>query len=204
MLKKYSVLIGVICSGILLLIATSLYPGGSWSDKNMVGFDWTKNFISNLFAPIALNGSLNPSRNWANAGMIFLSLSLALFFIDFSKKIPRKGASNVIKYWGAGSAICTFLIATPWHDIMVTIASTMFLLAFFYITVFVLKSRLHLFKFLCIICLLIFYYTLYLYGAGDFAWLPIMQKITFASAIGVILLLQHFTQKEDFQHLISS
>ena len=95
----------------------------------------------------------------------------------------------------------TFLIVTPLHDTMVTIASTMFLVSIFYITVFILKSRLHLLKFLCVICLLIFYYTLYLYGSGNYVLLPIMQKITFVSTIILILGLKYFTKMEDFDHI---
>jgi len=201
MLKKYSVLLGVIISVSLLLIAATVYPGGSLFEKNSIGFDWTKNFISNLFASKAVNGSDNPSRIWADAGMIFLSISFAIFFINFSKKIPQKNAANVIKYLGAGNMLFNFLIVTPLHDLMVTIASTLFLVSLFYITVFILKSRLLLFKFACIICLLIFYYTLYLYGSGHWDYLPIMQKVTFVSSILLVLGLEYFTKSEDFEHI---
>lgn len=198
MLKKHSVLIGTTVSLSLLFIAMMVYPGGSVFDKNAVGFDLTKNFISNLFGEKALNGSDNPARYWADAGMIFLAVSFAMFFMRFSEKIPQKSAANVIKYAGAGGMIFTFLVITPLHDIMVTIASTMFLLSIFYITVFVLKSKLHFLKVLCVISMLIFYLTLYLYGFGDLVYLPIMQKITYFSMIILILLLDYFTTKEDF------
>lgn len=201
MLKRHSVFIGIIAALLLLTIAMMVYPGGSMFDKNSVGFDLTKNFISNLFGEQALNGADNPSRYWADAGMIFLAVSFAMFFIRFSERIPQKSAANVIKYAGAGGMFFTFLIVTPLHDIMVTIASTMFLLSIFYITVFILKSRLHIFKFLCVGCMLIFYYTLYLYGSGNFDSLPIMQKITVISMIMLILALEYFTKKEDFEHI---
>ncbi len=201
MLKKYSVLIGIAISVFLLLIATMVYPGGSLFDKNYIGFDWSRNYISNLFAAKAVNGSDNPSRIWADGGMIFLAVGFAIFFINFSKKIPAKGAANIIKYLGASGMLFTFLIVTPWHDIMVTIASTMFLVSIFYITVFILKSGLQLFKFMCIIFLLIFYYTLYLYGSGSYGLLPVMQKITFITTIILIVTLEYFTKKEDFQHI---
>lgn len=203
MIKKYSVLIGIIISILLLLIAILLYPGGSLFDKNSVGFEWSKNFISNLFAAKAINGSDNPSRIWADSGMIFLGVSFAIFFIRFSKKIPTKSAANVIKYLGVAAMLFKFLIVTPLHNIMVTISSTLYLVCIFYITVFILKSKLHLFKFLCIICLVIFYYSLYLYGSGDYTFLPIMQKVTFLSTIILILCLEYFTKKEDFQHIIT-
>lgn len=204
MLKKYSVLLGIIISVSLLLIATMVYPGGSLFDKNSVGFNWTKNFISNLFPAKAVNGADNPSRIWADAGMIFLALSFAIFFIHFSKKIPQKGAAGIIKYFGAAGMLFTFLIVTPLHDIMITISSTIFLVSMFYITVFILKSRLHLFKLLCVLFLLIFYYTLYLYGFRKYDLLPIMQKIIFISCIILVLALEHFTKKEDFEHIKTS
>ncbi|MER0441687.1 hypothetical protein [Emticicia sp. W12TSBA100-4] len=198
MLKRHSVLIGISASLLLLSIAMMVYPGGSVLDKNSVGFDLTKNFISNLFGAKALNGSDNPARFWADAGMIFLAVSFAMFFMRFSEKIPQKSAANVIKYAGAGGMIFTFLIVTPLHDIMVTIASTLFLLSIFYITVFVLKSKLHFFKILCVIGMLNFYFTLYLFGFGDLVYLPTMQKVTYFSMIILVLLLDYFTTKQDF------
>ena len=142
MLKKYSILLGIIISISLLLIATLYYPGGSQFDKTSIGYDWKNNYISNLFSEKAVNGSDNTSRFWAIGGMIFLSASFAIFFIEFSKKIPAKGAAKIIKYFGASAMLFTFLIVTPLHDIMITIASTMTLVSIFYITVFVFKSML--------------------------------------------------------------
>src|SRR6188768_3918488 len=101
MLKKYSILLGIIISISLLLIATAYYPGGSQADKASIGYDWKNNYISNLFSEKAINGSDNASRYWAIGGMFFLSASYAIFFIDFSKKIPAKGAAKIIKYVGA-------------------------------------------------------------------------------------------------------
>lgn len=199
MLRKYAVLIGIIIAVALLLTATFLYPGGSLFDRQSAGFSWSKNFISNLFGAKAVNGEDNPARFWADAGMIFLAVSFALFFIGFSRKIPVKSASSVVKYLGTAGMLCTFLIVTPLHDVMITAASTLFLVSLFYITVFILKSKLHLFKPLCIICLLIFYYTLYLYGLRKYGLLPLMQKITFASTIILIVILEYFTKKEDFE-----
>ena len=125
-------------------------------DKNAIGFDWTKNFISNLFAAKALNGYENPSRIWAYLGMILLPLSYAIFFINMSKKIPEKNAGHILKYGGAVNILCMFLIVTPLHDLMLNISITLFWTCIVVFTVFILKTRLHLFKFLCVICLLIF------------------------------------------------
>ena len=48
MIKKYLVLIGMTISVILLLIAISIYSGGTYQDKNSVGFDWSKKLYQQL------------------------------------------------------------------------------------------------------------------------------------------------------------
>ena len=201
MIKKYSVLIGVVISLILMIIATSIYPGGSMFDKNSVGFDWTKNFISNLFATKALNGSENSSRIWACLGMIILPFSYAIFFINMSKKIPEKNAANILKYGGAVNILFMFLIVTPLHDLMLNISITLFWTCIFIVTVFILKTRLHLFKFFCVVCLVIFYYSIYLWATSDWDLLPTMQKVNFINSTLLILGLEYFTKQEDFAHI---
>lgn len=203
MIKKYSVLTGVIISFVLMFIAISVYPGGSMFDKNSVGFDWSTNFISNLFATKTLNGAENPSRIWAYIGMIILPISYALFFINISKKIPDKKAGNLIKYFGVANVLCMFLIVTPLHDLMLNISISLFWTCIVIITVFILKTKLHLFKFFCIVCLVIFYYSIYLWAISDWDLLPTMQKLNFINSTLLILGLEYFTKQEDFAHIKS-
>ncbi|NEU06910.1 hypothetical protein GZH53_01180 [Flavihumibacter sp. R14] len=202
MLQKHAILLGIIISVILLTTAASNYPGGSPADKSSIGYSWENNFISNLFGERALNDAPNTARYWAVSGMIFLSIACSIFFVEFSGKIPAKGAASVIKYFGIAGMLFTALIATPFHDIMITIASTIFLLSMFYVTVFVFKSRLHLFKFLCALYLLSFYSTLIVFSSGYFLeYLPIIQKVLFANTILLILGLHYFSKAEDFKNL---
>lgn len=201
MLKKYSVLICTLLSILLLIKASLVYPGGTFFDKHTVGFDWTKNFISNLFGAKAMNGMDNPARIWAVIAMAIHSIGDGLFFIHMSKKIPSKHTATVLKTIGAVNILFNFLIATPLHDSMITISSSLSLVALFYITVFILKTRLHLFKVALILCLLTFYYTLYLYGAGDAQQLVIMQKVSMICAMLLVLTLEYFTSAKHFEHL---
>lgn len=198
-MRRYSVLICVVISVLLLVIATLLYPGGSILDKNSVGFDWSKNFFSNLFSPRALNGRDNPSRIWALVGMIFNSIGYGLFFIHTSQKTPQKHTAWVLKTVGVVNMVFTFLIATPLHDIMVTVSSTLTMLGLFYITVSILKTKLHWLKLFCIGSLLVFYSTLYLYGAGDWELLAVMQKVTFVCFMLLVLTIEYFTKGENFR-----
>lgn len=199
MVQKYSVLICVISSVLFLVIATFLYPGGSILDKNSEGFDWSKNFFSNLFLAKALNGAVNPSRIWALIGMVFNSIGYGLFFIHTARKIPHNHTRLVLKSIGAVNMLFTFLIATSLHDIMVTVSSTLTMLGLFYITVFILKTQLHWLKFFCIASLLLFYSTLYLFGAGDWGLLAVMQKISFICFGFLVLTIEYFTSAEDFK-----
>ena len=201
MIKKYAVLTGVVISLVLMMIAISVYPGGSMFDKNSVGFEWSTNFISNLFATKALNGAENPSRIWAYTGMIILPISYAIFFINMSKKIPDKKAGNLIKYLGVTNVLCMFLIVTPLHDLMLNISISLFWTCIVIITVFILKTKLHLFKFFCIVCLVIFYYSIYLWAISDWDLLPTMQKLNFMNSTLLILALEYFTKQENFAHI---
>jgi hypothetical protein len=201
MIKKYSVLIVVTISLIFLVIGISIYPGGSMFDKNSIGFDWTKNFISNLFGAQALNGVENKSRIWAYLGMILLPISYAIFFVNMAKKLPDRNAGYILKYGGLANIICMFLIVTPLHDLMLNISISLFWTCIVVITVFIFKSRLHLFKFLCIACLLFFYYSIYSWAISDWDILPMMQKVNFINSTLLILGLEYFTKQEDFAHI---
>ena len=197
MVKKYSVLRCFVISVIFIIIATLVYPGGSLLDKNSIGVDLSKNVLSNLFAPKALNGSENPGRIWALIGMAFHSVGYGIFFINMSKKIPSRQWANILKFIGATNMLLIFLIATPLHDLG-TISIILTLLGLFTITVFILKSKLHLLKFCCIICLLTFYCFFSLFGFGYLGLAVIMQKVYNLSSMLLVLGLEYFTRYEDF------
>lgn len=201
MIKKHSVLITVTISLVFLAIAILIYPGGTYQHKNSIGFDWTENYISNLFQTKALNGARNPSVIWAYFGMFFYSISCAIFFVNMSKKIPEKNAVNIIKYAGVLTLPFTFLIVTPFHDLLLTISSFLFWTCIVCITVFIFQTRLHFFKFYNVICLVIFYFAVYIHATNNWDLLPIVQKVNTISSILLILGLDYFTRKEDFAHI---
>ncbi len=197
MVKKYSVLICMVISVILLAIAILVYPGGSLLDKNSIGFGWSKNFISNLFETKAINGSENPGWIWALIGMAFHSVGYGIFFINMSKKIPSIKSAKILKFIGVTNIIFIFLIATPLHDLG-TISIILTLLGLFTITVFILKSKLHFFKFSSIICLLTFYCFFFFFGFGYLGLAMILQKLYNISSMLLVLGLEYFTKYEDF------
>jgi hypothetical protein len=197
MIKKYSVLICLVISVILIVIATTVYPGGSLLDKNSKGFDWSKNYISNLFETKAINNSENPSRTWATIGMAFHSIGYGIFFINMSKKIASIKWANILKFIGASNIVFIFLIATPLHDLGV-LSIILTLIGLFSITVFIFKSKLHFLKFCCIICLLTYYCFFTFFGFGYLSLSIIMQKVYIISSMLLVLGLEYFTKHEDY------
>ena len=200
MVRKHSVLLGITLAIAFLLISTAFYPGGSQHDANAPGFNWQHNYLSNLLNPIAVNKLDNPAYPWAVAGILFLCIAVAVFFVRFSKKIPLKSAANVIKYAGAGGMIFAVLAATPWHDLAVMVSGTLLLLSLFYITVFTFKSGLHLLKAFSVVCLLVLYGCSFVYYTSThLEWLPILQKTSLVMNLIWILALEYATESEDFQ-----
>ena len=204
MIKKYSILIGISIGTLLLIISTIFYPGGTYENINSEGYDWANNYISNLLRPLAVNGEENTARPFAIFGVLFLTASFGIFFVNFSGKIKIRSASFVIKYLGIIETIFGFITVVPaMHDIMVTLSSILTLLIFFYITVMVIKSKLTLMKIMSIVFLLTFYFGAYMYFSRfQLEYMPIMQKVIFAMKITWVLSLQYLTHKEDFEHII--
>jgi hypothetical protein len=95
----------------------------------------------------------------------------------------------------------TFLTITSLHDTMLIISTALFWTCLVITSIFILKTKLHLFKFFCITILLVFYYSVYLWAISDWHLLPIMQKVNFATSTLLILGLEYFTKKEDFAHI---
>ena len=177
-----------------------VYPGGSRFDKNSAGFQWTENYISNLFGTRAVNGAINVSQPWAILSMLFLSASFGLFFYDFSKRIDSATSRNIIRYCGMGSVLFGFLAVTPYHDTMVTISDVFSLVSIFYITVFVFTSKLHVHKVLCCLFLVSLYFLTFIYYSGSFPHaLAIIQKINLAISITWMLSLQYFSGTDSFK-----
>lgn len=204
MTKKYSILIGIIVGTLLLIVSTIYYPGGTYENINSEGYDWANNYISNLLRPLAVNGEENTARPFAIFGVLFLTASFGIFFVNFSNRIKIRSASLVIKYLGIMATIFGFITVVPaMHDIMVTLSSILTLLIFFYISVMVVKSKLTLMKIMSIVFLLTFYFGAYMYFSRyQLEYMPIMQKIIFTMKITWVLSLEYLTRKEDLEHIV--
>jgi len=199
-LQKHLVLLGIIVALSLLIIATLFYPGGSTYDIGAAGFDWAHNYISNLFSPRAVNSVKNASQPWAIAGMFVLSLSIVVFFIRFANKIPDRRPSTIIKYAGIAAMIAGFLVVSPLHDEMIVVSSTLALISLFYITVYILRSKLHCLKVLSVLSLLTTYACSYVYFTSSYLEiLAVLQKITLLLNLVWVLAIEYGSSAADFQ-----
>jgi len=126
-MTKHWPLLGALCSLFLFFAAAHFYPGGTIASTQTVGYDWTNNTISALFQPNALNGNINPARYFAITAMLIYCLSLIFIFRKISKNSVSKVHQKTIEIAGIGFAVYTFLIVTPMHNLMVSIALVFFL-----------------------------------------------------------------------------
>src|SRR5262245_35293454 len=106
-------LAGVLASFALFGAATLLYPGG---------YDWTRDFISTLFAPTTPAGAPNAARYVAALAMFVLCLSLAVVFKLVSRRVRGRTLRKTLEIGGIGSMVYAFLAVTPMHDLVLAIA----------------------------------------------------------------------------------
>src|SRR5262245_4662327 len=111
--------LGVAVSLGLFVIAASRYPGGTMNSATTVGYSWSQNFISSLFAFRALNGAPNPARLVAGPALMVLCLSLGLAFVLISSRARSRAHGKTIQIAGIGSMVYGALVATRMHDLMV-------------------------------------------------------------------------------------
>ena len=199
--KNHWATIGVVIALALLFIATTQYPGGSLHDANSVGFQWQHNYLSNLVNPKAVNGADNTARPWAVAGVLVLCAAMGLCFFRISRKLPSKGGvAAVTRYAGTGAMAASVLLATPLHDIGVTISGTLLLLALFYVTVLLFRTKFHWLKALAIVAMLLLYVSAFVYGTRSYLeFLPILQKINLITTISLLLAVDYLTKADDFE-----
>ena len=177
--------IGIVIAGCLFLVAANYYPGGTTDSANTVGYDWTRNFISSLFAPTALNGATNTARWVAIPAMFVLCLSAGAMFKSVSNKSTSKIQRKMIEIGGIGAAVYFFLVVTPMHNLMINIGLPLALIAQFatlhllYVT-----RRFRLFWAGVVSILLLLVSAAMYYEHLFFDLLPVVQKVGLVAPLG--------------------
>ena len=105
MAKQNVPLICVVLALALVLVATCLYPGGTLGYPRAVGFDWSRNYLTQMFRPVAVNGQPNTARPWAIAGMWLFCIAIGELF--------RRLARQMVAILGMGNGYRS-LGRQPW------------------------------------------------------------------------------------------
>ncbi|POY39301.1 hypothetical protein C3K47_02045 [Solitalea longa] len=175
---------GTILFVVLYVVATLFYPGGSQVDKSSIGFSWINNYWCNLLNENAINGRHNPAKPIAMTGMFVLCLTLTNFWFLFSRHINiGKSIRLVIQISGAiAMTIAFFLFTNINHDIVTNLASTFGFIATVGTFIGLYKTKWYgLFAFGLLNILLIGLNNYLYYNNGLIIYLPIVQKISFAT-----------------------
>lgn len=177
-------LFGTILFIVLYVFATLVYPGGSQVDKNSIGFSWTNNYWCNLLNENAMNGQHNPAKPIAMTGMFVLCLTLIFFWFLFPRHINiKKTAKLVIQVSGTlAMTIAFFLFTNINHDLVINLASSFGLIATVGTFISLYKIKWYgLFIFGLLNILLVVLNNYVYYNKGLIIYLPIIQKISFAT-----------------------
>lgn len=175
--------------GTLLFIAfyigaTFLYPGGSPVDEHAVGFSWLNNYWCNLLGDKALNGQPNPAKPVAVAGMFILCVSLGVFWYLFTKSgAIGRGLRVSIRVAGTLAVMAIFSLFLPInHDSLTNLASVSGLVTLTGVFIGLRRLRWPGLFWFGVANLFLIAANNYIYYTRDLiAYLPLIQKLTFAS-----------------------
>jgi hypothetical protein len=115
----------------LYTLAAWLYPGGTKTDPNRVGFGLAHNYWCDLLDVTTYGGRPNPSRPIALAAMMVLCAGLSVLW--WTVPVLFQGArrtGRLVRSAGLASAVVTPLVATPLHDWAIDAAGLLGLAAF--------------------------------------------------------------------------
>ncbi len=177
-------ILGTITFAILYFIATLYYPGGSQFDKNSIGFNWTNNYWCNLLNDTAINGQKNAAQSIALTAMFILCLTLTSFWLQFPNHTNlNKKHKLIIQICGTLAMTISFFLFTKLnHDLITNLASLFGLIATIGTFIGLYKNSWKtLFYFGLINFLLVVGNNFLYYNKDLIYYLPLVQKITFAT-----------------------
>jgi hypothetical protein len=183
------VAIGLLLFLCLYVIGSQLYPGGSDFNPTMDGYAIKLNYWCELMGKNGKNGEPNNARIPGILGMLFLCLSVSLFWIKLPHLLtPSLLFRRSIQISGALSMALAFFIFQFWHDVLVTLSIISGSMAFIISAYFFFKIRRKLLFTATLLILLLIYLNAVIYMSQQgISLLPILQKMTFLSAFIWIL-----------------
>jgi hypothetical protein len=186
--KRQLPLICILVGLALVLLATRFYPGGTLDDPTVVGFDWSRHYLTHLFRPLALNGRVNPAMPYAVAGMWFWCVGMAEAFRQLAQGMASTRHGKWVRIFGIASMVYAGLTVTPMHDLMVTIALVFFVAAEIVLLdwLYQRRQRLQWIAGMASLALLLASSFIY-YRQTAVEILPLLQKLVFLTSMGWVL-----------------
>lgn len=179
-------LLPLIGSGLFLLLyllAAAFYPGGSQADAHAEGFSWLHNYWCNLLPPKGINGQPNAARPFAVAAMAVLVFTLLSFWVAAARRLRFSKTGRMVLLFSAlaSMALLPFL-SSAHHDAVINASAAFGLVAMAMVYAALYKEgKTFLFAFglfnLGLVALNNYVY----YATESLYWLPLVQKVTFAS-----------------------
>jgi len=177
-------LFGTVLFAALYFTASLNYPGGSQFDKSAVGFSWVNNYWCNLLNDKAINGQLNKAQPIALTAMLILCFSLTFFWLVFPKYILLTNYGKLtIQIFGTLAMTSGILLFTTLdHDFITNLASLFGLIAMIGTLSGLRKNGWKmLYYFGLFNLILVGVNNLLYYNKELILYLPLIQKITFAT-----------------------
>lgn len=177
-------LFGTVLFAALYFIASLHYPGGSQFDKSAVGFSWVNNYWCNLLNDKAINGQLNKAQPIALTALLILCFSLTFFWLVFPKYILLTNYGKLtIQIFGMLAMTSGILLFTTLdHDFITNLASLFGLIAMIGTLSGLRKNGWKmLYYFGLFNLILVGVNNLLYYNKELILYLPLIQKITFAT-----------------------
>jgi hypothetical protein len=175
----------------LLVLAAGRYPGGTDADPATIGYRFGENFLCALFQPEALNGAENAARPLAIAGA-----SLGVVFFVISRSTASRLHRSAIEIGGIGTAVYSVFVATPLHNLVITIGLVFGLVAFVAVGhLMAREGRRGLLLWGLSVLVLKSLSAVSYYGELFFEWLPLLQKAGVVVGLGWLLAVYYRPQR---------
>jgi hypothetical protein len=188
--KSYWLLLPIVGSLLFVMmyvLAANHYPGGNQQNKNAIGFSWVNNYWCNLIADTAINGQPNAAAPYAMLGMAILCISIIAFWVIVPKQVTTKRTQQLsIQLLGSSSMLVAFFLLTNiHHDAIINVAALLGGIALIILLACLYKAKWKTLFYACLFNVILVGLNNYVYyNQALLIYLPIIQKITFASFLG--------------------
>ncbi len=190
--------LGISVFVLLYFIATLLYPGGSSINKTADGFSWLHNYWCNLLNPIAINGDVNKAQPLALLALIILCVTLLYFWFQFTKQFQTTKVFQLIIRGSSSIAlfVSLFLATKINHDLITTVAGSLGAITLIASVYVLYQNKLNALANYGVFNVLAMLFNQLLYRDAHWIYyLPLVQKLTFASVLIWVLLVSIDKQK---------